>query len=94
MLTLVSLFQVQSLLIDVSMQLLKNKIILRNVHKFSHQIFPKKTTPFPFAHNTDEKNQALKLLFATATVDLVVQFDLWVRKCSSFIFVIMLNTLL
>ena len=38
-------------------------------------MFPKKTTPFPLAHNTHEKNQALKLLFVTATVDLVVQLD-------------------
>ena len=38
-------------------------------------MFPKKTTPFPLAHNTDEKNQALKLLFVTTTVDLVVQLD-------------------
>ena len=28
------------------------------------------------AHNTDEKNQALKVLFVTAAVDLVVQLDL------------------
>ena len=43
-------------------------------------IFPSdvslKTTPSPLAHNTDEKNQALKLLFVTAAVDLVVQLDL------------------
>ena len=40
------------------------------------QIFPKKATPFPLAHNTGEKNQALKLLFVTAAVDLVVQLDI------------------
>ena len=28
------------------------------------------------AHNTDEKNQTLKLLFVTAVVDLVLQLDL------------------
>ena len=41
-----------------------------------------KATPSTLAHNTDEKNQALKVLFATAAVDLVVELDLGVRKCS------------
>ena len=53
-----------------------------------------KKTPSPLAHNTDEKNQALKLLFVTAAVDLVLQLDLWVRKWSTFIFIILSNTLL
>ena len=70
--TLVTLIQVQSLLIDVELQLLKKKIILGNVHTFSHQMFPKKRSPLPLAHTTDEKNQALKLLFAAAAADLVV----------------------
>ena len=35
-----------------------------------------KKTPSPLAYNTDEKNQALKLLFVTAAVDLVLQLDL------------------
>ena len=42
---------------------------------FLIKYFLKKAPP-PLAYNTDEKNQALKLLFATATVDLVLQFDL------------------
>ena len=33
-------------------------------------------TPSPLAYNTDENNKALKLLFVTATGDLVVQLDL------------------
>ena len=33
-------------------------------------------TPSALAHDTDEKNQALKLLFVTANVDLVLQLDL------------------
>ena len=57
------------------MQLLKNKIILRNFHTFSNQVFPK-MTPSPLAHNADEKNQALKILFVTVAVDLVLQLDL------------------
>ena len=32
--------------------------------------------PPPLAPNTDEKNQALKLLFVTAAFDLVLQLDL------------------
>ena len=39
-------------------------------------MFPKKRLPSPLAHNTDEENQDLKLLFVTAAVDLVVQLDL------------------
>ena len=35
-----------------------------------------KTTSSLLAHNTDEKDQALKLLFVNAAVDLVVQLDL------------------
>ena len=35
-----------------------------------------KNDPLPLAHNTDEKNQALKPLFVTAAVDLVLQLDL------------------
>ena len=35
-----------------------------------------KTILYPLAHNPDEKNQALKLLFVTAAVNLVVQLDL------------------
>ena len=35
-----------------------------------------KLTRSPLAHNTDEKNQALKLLFATAAVDLVAQLNI------------------
>ena len=50
--------------------------------------------PSPLAHNTDEKNQAPKLLFVTAAVDLVLQLDLRVRKCSNFISMILSNTLL
>ena len=50
-------------------------------------MFPNKRLPSPLAHNTDEKNQDLKLLFATAAVELVVQLDLWVREYSSFIFI-------
>ena len=52
-----------------------------------------KRTPSPLAHYTDEKNQPLKLLFDTAAVDLVLQLDLWVRKCSNFISMIISNTL-
>ena len=57
------------------MQLLGKNTILKNVHTFSHRVFSKKR-PHPLAHNTDKKNQALKLRFVTATVDLVVQLDL------------------
>ena len=39
-------------------------------------MFLKKTTPFPLAHNTDEKIQALKLLFVTTAIDLVLQLGL------------------
>ena len=35
-----------------------------------------KNDPLPLAHNTDEKNQVLELLFVTAAVDLVLQLDL------------------
>ena len=35
-----------------------------------------KNDPSPLAHNTDEKNQALKLLYVTTAVDLVLQLDL------------------
>ena len=35
-----------------------------------------KNDPSALAHNADEKNQDLKVLFATAAVDLVVQLDL------------------
>ena len=35
-----------------------------------------KSTASTLVHNTDEKNQALMVLFATADVDLVVQLDL------------------
>ena len=74
--TLVTLFQEQSLLIDVLMQPLKKKIILRQwPYIFSSDVFLK-TTPSPLARNTDEKNQALMVLFATAAVDIVVQLDL------------------
>ena len=37
--------------------------------------------------------KTLKLLLATAVVDLVLQLDLWVRKCSNFISMIISNTL-
>ena len=56
-----------------------------------------KTSSSPLAHNTDEKNQALKLVFVTAAVNLVLQLYFWVRKvrkCSSLIFIIKSNTLL
>ena len=53
-----------------------------------------KKTPSPLAYNTDEKNQALKLLFVTAAVDLVLQLDLWVKKCFNFISMIISNILL
>ena len=36
----------------------------------------RKSTPSHLAHNTDEKNQALELLFVTAAIDLVLQLDL------------------
>ena len=39
-------------------------------------MFPKKRTLSPLAHNTDEKNQALELLFVTAALDLALQLDL------------------
>ena len=53
-----------------------------------------KNDPSLLAHNTEEKNQALKLLFVTAAAYLVVQLELWVVKCSSFIFIMISNTLL
>ena len=62
--TLVTLFQVQSLLIDVQMQLLKKKIILRECPYIFSSDVSLKTTPSPLAHNTDENNQALKVLFS------------------------------
>ena len=74
--TLVTLFQVQSLLIDVQMQLLKKKIILRECPYIFSSDVSLKTIPSLLAHNTDEKNQALKVLFVTAAVDLVVQLGL------------------
>ena len=74
--TLVTLFQVQLLLIDVQMQLLKkNNTEGKPIH-FLIICFLKKKKPCPLAHNTDEKNQALKVIFFTAAVNLVVQLDL------------------
>ena len=53
-----------------------------------------KATPSPLdPYNIDEKNQTLKLLLVTPVVDLVLYLDLWARKCSSFIFIIMSNTI-
>ena len=43
---------------------------------FLIKCFLKKPTPSPLAHNTDEKNQVLKLLFVPAAVDLVLQTPL------------------
>ena len=74
--TLVTLFQVQSLLIDVKMHLLKEKIILREYPYIFSSDVSQKTHPYPLTYNTDEKNQALKVLFVTAAVNLVVQLDL------------------
>ena len=74
--TLVTLFQVQSLLIDVQMQLLKKKIILRECPDIFSSDVSLETAPSPLVHNTDERNQALKVLFVTAAVDLVIQLDL------------------
>ena len=76
MLTLVTLFQVQSLLLEVQMHLLKKKIILRECPYIFSSYVSLKTTPSSMAYNTDEKNQALKVLFVRAAVDLVVQLDL------------------
>ena len=74
--TLVTLFQVQSLLLEVQMHLLKKKIILNECpYNFSSDV-SLKTTPSSMAYNTDEKNQALKVLFVRAAVDLVIQLDL------------------
>ena len=44
-----------------------------------------KNNPSTLAHNTDGKNQAVKVLFVTATVDLVVQLDLWVSKWETYL---------
>ena len=35
-----------------------------------------KNDPSPLAHNTDEKNQALKVLFVSTAVNLMLQIDL------------------
>ena len=75
------------------MQLLKKKIKLRECPCIFSSNISLKGPPSPLAHYTDEKNQALKLLFDTAAVDLVLQLDLWVRKCSNFISMIISNTL-
>ena len=66
--TLLTLFQLQSLSIDVLIQLLKKKIKLRggDVHTFSHQIVPKKDPillnpykSFPWLHYDLEKDEVL-----------------------------------
>ena len=44
-------------------------------------------------YNIDEKNQTLKLLLVSLIVDVVLYLDLGARKCSSFIFIIMSNTI-
>ena len=51
-----------------------------NFHPFSHHKFPKNTIPSPLTRNTDEMNQALKLLLVTHAVDLVLQLDILPRK--------------
>ena len=53
-----------------------------------------KTSQLPLADSADEKNQTLKLLFVTAAINLVLQLDILVRKCSSFMFIITSNTLM
>ena len=46
------------------------------VNTFSRQKFPK-NNPLPFnPYDTDEKNQTLKLVLATAVVDLVLYLNL------------------
>ena len=54
-------------------------------------MLPKKN-PSPLAHDTDETNQAPKLLIVTASVDLALQLDR-VSRCSNFISMIISNTL-
>ena len=44
-------------------------------------------------YNIDKKNQVLKLLVVTAAVELVLYVDLSARKCSSFIFIVISNTI-
>ena len=71
----------------------KENILREYLYIFSSNIF-EITTPPPLAYNTDKNNQPLKLLFVTVAADLVLQLELWVRKCSSLIFIIISNTLL
>ena len=53
-----------------------------------------KNDPSSLTYNTNEKNQALKLLLVTAAENLLLQLDLLARKCSSFIFNIISISLL
>ena len=52
-----------------------------------------KNDPLSFdSDNIDKKNQPSKLLWVTAAIELVLYLDLWARKCSSFIFIVISNT--
>ena len=88
--TLLTLFQFQSLSVDVLMSLLKRKQYWGIFHTFSHQKIRKNDPLSLDPYNFDQKNQA-KLL-VTVTVELVLYLDLW-AKCSSFIFVLISNTI-
>ena len=44
------------------------------------------------SYDIDKKNQALNLLLVTAAVE-ALYLDLWARKCFSFIFIVISNTI-
>ena len=60
---------------------------------FLIKTFLKNDPVFFGPYNIDKKNQAFKLLVVTASVELVLYLDLWARKRSSFIFVVISNTI-
>ena len=55
--------------------------------------FLKKRSPPPWFKILMRRIRLSKLLLVTAAVNLVLQLDLWARKCFSFIFVVISNTL-
>ena len=61
---------------------------------FTRQKFPK-IDPLPLdPYNIDEKNQALtQLVLVTVAVSFALYLDLWAKKCSSFIFIVISNTI-
>ena len=61
---------------------------------FTHQKFPKIDSLPLDQYNIDEKNQALtQLVLVTPAVNFALYLDLWAKKCSSFIFIVISNTI-